>query len=524
MRRRARSASPAPPERRRAQKKPIPLSPLVGHSSFGLRTILIETVVFIVWIVLLTVNAILLVLRPLLRQLDACMGAAPTEAGPRRVVIVGASFAGLAAQRELSGRRDVTVTLVDFKSYFEYTPGILRCFVKPDFLGELTCALPSSRNELILGAMTRADAEGVVIRDVQGAVRTVPYDYLVLAVGSTYADPIKPLESEPTLRARAASWEQAAAKLAAASTVIIVGAGPVGVELAGEILTVFPQKRVTFVDMARTILPGFSESAASYTKAWFAARGAEMRLGEAIDQISSNSLLLKSGELLEADVVYKCVRMMPPHGDPSPFSHAPLLLFAALHPSPFTPLSSSAYLPASASLSPSPRCVGVMPNTAMLKGSSIFASSFGFRDSIEVNDYLQLARHPNVYCVGDMMVHASRELKLGHTAEVNAHLAAHNIIADIHGEPLLAYPHGVTGADTTPKIWCLSLGRYYAVVGFNGLVLCGWYVAVLKWLLEWTKVAAAGEQPVGILFWKVADTTSNWLHRTLLRPRKAHAA
>ena len=165
-----------------------------------------------------------------------------------------------------------------------------------------------------------------------------------------------------------------------------------------------------------------------------------------------------------------------------------------------------------------------MPNTAMLKGSSIFASSFGFRDSIEVNDYLQLARHPNVYCVGDMMVHASRELKLGHTAEVNAHLAAHNIIADIHGEPLLAYPHGVTGADTTPKIWCLSLGRYYAVVGFNGLVLCGWYVAVLKWLLEWTKVAAAGEQPVGILFWKVADTTSNWLHRTLLRPRKAHAA
>ena len=68
---------------------------------------MIETVVFIVWIVLLTVNAILLVLRPLLRQLDACMGAAPTEAGPRRVVIVGASFAGLAAQRELSGRRDV---------------------------------------------------------------------------------------------------------------------------------------------------------------------------------------------------------------------------------------------------------------------------------------------------------------------------------------------------------------------------------------------------------------------------------
>jgi hypothetical protein len=72
------------------------------------------------------------------------------------------------------------------------------------------------------------------------------------------------------------------------------------------------------------------------------------------------------------------------------------------------------------------------------------------------------------------MSHASRELKLGHTAEVNGHLAAHNIVADLHGQPLLTYPRGVTGSDTTPKIWCLSLGRYDAIVGFNGLVFCGW--------------------------------------------------
>ena len=116
-----------------------------------------------------------------------------------------------------------------------------------------------------------------------------------------------------------------------------------------------------------------------------------------------------------------------------------------------------------------------------------------------------------------MMSHTSKELKLGHTAEVNAHLAAHNILASVHGKPLLTYPHGVTGADTTPKIYCLSLGRYDAVMGFNGLVLRGWFVAVMKWLLEWTKVAAAAERPVGVLFWAVADGMSMWLGRTLLR-------
>ena len=43
-------------------------------------------------------------------------------------------------------------------------------------------------------------------------------------------------------------------------------------------------------------------------------------------------------------------------------------------------------------------------------------------------------------------------------------------------------------------------------------------MAVLKWLLEWTKVAAAAERPVGVLFWKVADGMSNWMARTLLPP------
>jgi len=221
------------------------------------------------------------------------------------------------------------------------------------------------------------------------------------------------------------------------------------------------------VDMAPTILPGFDEAASAYSKAWFKRRGAVMRLGEGIDKIEEHRLVLKSGEEMLADVVYKCV--------------------------------------------------GVMPNTSMLK-DSFFANSFGFRDSIEVNDHLQVAGKPEVYCVGDMMSHSSRELKLGHTAEVNAHLAAHNILNEVHGKPLLTYPIGVTGSTTTPKIWCLSLGRYDAVVGFNGLVMSGWYVAVLKWLLEWTKVAAAGERPVGILFWKVCDGMSFWLHRTLLPP------
>ena len=43
-----------------------------------------------------------------------------------------------------------------------------------------------------------------------------------------------------------------------------------------------------------------------------------------------------------------------------------------------------------------------------------------------------------------------------------------------------------------------------------------WYVAVVKWILEWTKVAACQERPIGILFWEVADGMTALLSRTLL--------
>ena len=89
-----------------------------------LRVILIESVIYLLWAILEVVNVILKVLDLMYRPFDACAGLLKPNDSPKHVVIVGASFGGLAAQRELAGRRDVKVTLIDFKSYFEYTPGV----------------------------------------------------------------------------------------------------------------------------------------------------------------------------------------------------------------------------------------------------------------------------------------------------------------------------------------------------------------------------------------------------------------
>merc|ERR1712160_130653 len=112
---------------------------------------------------------------------------------------------------------------------------------------------------------------------------------------------------------------------------------------------------------------------------------------------------------------------------------------------------------------------------------------------------------------GDMCYHAgSDEIKLGHTAELNGHLVAENILHlacanQQDGESqhlikkLLKYPNGVVGNVATPFIYNLSLGKYDATLGFNSLVINGTLAAIVKWLIEWTKVAAAKRRPIGIL-------------------------
>eukprot|EP00438_Fugacium_kawagutii_P004716 Skav217796 [mRNA] locus=scaffold1782:385299:388559:- [translate_table: standard] len=57
----------------------------------------------------------------------------------RRVLVVGGSFSGLAAGRDL--HRHFLVTIIDAKEFFEYTPGVLRAFVKPKHLDALSFTL-----------------------------------------------------------------------------------------------------------------------------------------------------------------------------------------------------------------------------------------------------------------------------------------------------------------------------------------------------------------------------------------------
>lgn len=72
----------------------------------------------------------------------------------------------------------------------------------------------------------------------------LPFDYALLSVGSTYPSAIKPAASVHDRAARLAELAAVTAQLEAAASVVVVGGGTVGVEVAAEVAEKHPSKKV----------------------------------------------------------------------------------------------------------------------------------------------------------------------------------------------------------------------------------------------------------------------------------------
>jgi len=176
------------------------------------------------------------------------------------VVVVGGGFGGLQAVLRLR-RASVEVTLVDRRNFHLFQPLTYQVATGALSPGEVAYPLRAifkrSRNVRVLMAEVEdVDLEARELRlvPVAGipAPATIPYDTLIVSGGSQYsyfghdewsdyAAEVKSLESALTVRNRllsafeAAEWESDPERRAAWLTFVVVGAGPTGVEMAGQI-------------------------------------------------------------------------------------------------------------------------------------------------------------------------------------------------------------------------------------------------------------------------------------------------
>ncbi|GAA4553103.1 NAD(P)/FAD-dependent oxidoreductase [Amycolatopsis samaneae] len=169
----------------------------------------------------------------------------------RTVVVIGGGYGGSAVAKALDA--DADVVLVEPRDAFVNAAASLRALARPDWAPAMFFPYDRllARGRVLRDRASSVDPGGVTL----ASGGRVDADFLVLATGSAYPYPAKP-EAE-TAEAALEHLRRTHKELADAERVLIAGAGPVGLELAGEIRAVWPGKDLTVVDPAARLLPGF---------------------------------------------------------------------------------------------------------------------------------------------------------------------------------------------------------------------------------------------------------------------------
>lgn len=176
-----------------------------------------------------------------------------------RVVIVGGGFGGLRAARALR-HAPVSITLIDRRNFHLFQPLLYQVATGSLSPGEIATPLrvvlrQQANARVLLGVVTDVDLAARTVHIDPGAAGEavqIPYDTLVVATGARHAyfgrddwehdaPGLKSIEDALEIRRRilsafeAAELEQDPSLRSAWLTFVVVGAGPTGVELAGQI-------------------------------------------------------------------------------------------------------------------------------------------------------------------------------------------------------------------------------------------------------------------------------------------------
>lgn len=258
------------------------------------------------------------------------------------VVIIGSGFGGLFAAKALR-RDDVDITLIAKTSHHLFQPLLYQ--VATGILSEGSIA-PATREilrtqhnvKVLHGLVTDIDVEArTVTHRMHDAQITTSYDSLIVAAGagqsyfgndhfSTFAPGMKSIDDALELRARIfwaferAERETDPERQRRLLTFVVVGAGPTGVEMAGQIrelasLTLRNQfkmfdpdsARVILLDGAKQVLPPFGEYLGSRTQESLERSGVEVVLNAIVTDLNGRSVTYRkaSGEVVTIDSTCK---------------------------------------------------------------------------------------------------------------------------------------------------------------------------------------------------------------------------
>jgi NADH dehydrogenase len=341
----------------------------------------------------------------------------------RRVVIVGGGFAGLFAVRALR-RGPFSVTLIDQSEHHLFQPLLYQCATGILSEGQITAPLrrvlrKERHVECVMARAVDLDAAArtVICRRPLGSQLVVPYDYLIVAAGveqsyfghdefRPFAPGMKTIADALTIRRRVyGAFEMAEtatdpAEQATWLTFALVGAGPTGVELAGQIRELATKTlreefrhahpedcRVLLFDGGTEPLASFGQRLADRTSAALRTLGVELHMGSIVTDVHLGGLKVRDKQ-----------------GNEESFHAATVLWTAGVAAPPFA--------------------------SAVAKAAGASQDRSG---RIAVRDDLTIAGHPEIFVTGDVM--SLRDLPgVAEVAMQAGHYAGRRISREVAGD------------------------------------------------------------------------------------------
>ena len=245
-----------------------------------------------------------------------------------RVVIIGSGFGGLFAAKALK-RADVEVTLIARTTHHLFQPLLYQVATGILSEGEIAPAtrevLRKNRNVTVqLGLVEGIDVEAKQVRwRFHGLEQVTEYDTLIVAAGAgqsyfgndhfaRYAPGMKTIDDALELRARIfgafelAELAPEGEDLSRFLTFAVVGAGPTGVEMAGQIRELASktlvgefcridpkQARVILIEGGPLVLPSFGEALGGSARRSLERRGVEIWTEAMVTEVDSQGFTVK---------------------------------------------------------------------------------------------------------------------------------------------------------------------------------------------------------------------------------------
>ncbi|MFH1916635.1 MAG: FAD-dependent oxidoreductase [Nanoarchaeota archaeon] len=327
----------------------------------------------------------------------------------KRVLVIGGGFCGLIAAKHLE--KQFSVTLIDPKDYFEYTPSILKYLSGPHERLRIPYKETLSNSRILKGRASYENGK-VTLK------KNIPFDYLILATGFR---PFLPISGTYCYDgASSASIHAAKEQVKKAKSILIIGGGYIGVELAAEIATHYPEKKLTIIHGASRLLerniPGVSRYAASF----FKNRNVSIIYDDLVLSVKGKTYMTREGKKITADIAFICA--------------------------------------------------GTLPNT-----SAIQHPCLDERKRVKVNKHLQVENEKNIFAGGDIT--NIQEEKTAQNAEAHGKIIAKNIIRLEKRQELLSYK-------PSPKAMIISLGDKNGIFTYKRFWIGGLVPGYIKHFVE----------------------------------------